>query len=117
MQVSLREVAFSRAGDKGDTNNVMVAPYDERDYDWLLRNLTLSLVESRFRPLVRGTITRYELPGPRIINFVMERALDGGVSRTINLDAHGKSRASLMLSLMVECQADNLPPSGRGITI
>jgi hypothetical protein len=47
----------------------------------------------------------------------MERALDGGVSRTINLDAHGKSRASLMLSLMVECRDDDLPPSGRGVAL
>jgi hypothetical protein len=49
-----------------------------------------------------------------MLNFVMEGALQGGVSRSIGVDMHGKSRASFMLSLMVPCDPGDLPPSGRG---
>jgi hypothetical protein len=115
LNVDLRAVAYSRAGDKGETNNVNVATYDERDYDWLRRHLTVGVVETYFTKVVDGPITRYEMPGTRMVNFVMERALQGGVSRSLNIDPHGKSRASLMLSIQIECLPSDLPPSGRGV--
>jgi hypothetical protein len=115
LKVDLRAVAYTRAGDKGETNNVNVAPYDEDDYPWLLRHLTVPVVEDRFKGLVAGTITRYEMPGTKMVNFVMERALQGGVSRSLNIDPHGKSRASLMLRIQIDCPPDDPPPSGRGL--
>ncbi len=114
MKVDLRQLAYTRAGDKGDTNNVVVAVYDDRDYEWLRRHLTTDRVVEHFRAVVQGPVTRYEMPGTKMLNFVMEHALQGGVSRTLNLDIHGKSRASLMLSLDLECADDDAPPSGRG---
>ena len=33
------------------------------------------------------------------LNFVLEDALGGGVTRSLALDAHGKSLSSLMLNL------------------
>ena len=111
MKIELRQLAFSRSGDKGEDSNVMVAPYDERDFDWLCEQLTVDVVADRFGSVVRGPITRYELPGSKILNFVMERALEGGVSRSLALDAHGKSRASLILTVTFESTSP--PPSLR----
>jgi hypothetical protein len=116
MYVDMRALTYTRAGDKGETNNVVVAPYDERDYEWLQSHLTVERVKEHFDGLVAGPITRYEMPGTRMFNFVMERALQGGVSRSLNIDPHGKSRASLMLGLHLECTPDDTPPSGRGVT-
>jgi hypothetical protein len=115
LKVDLRAMAYTRAGDKGETNNVNVATYDEADYDWLLRHLTEAVVVDRFSGVVAGSITRYEMPGTKMVNFVMERALQGGVSRSLNIDPHGKSRASLMLTIHLECADDDPPPSGKGI--
>jgi hypothetical protein len=114
--IQLREVGYARAGDKGDTSNVVVAVFDDRDYDWLVRHLTVSVVASHFGSLVQGEIVRYEMPGTKMLNFVMTRALQGGVSRSLNLDALGKSRASLMLGLRITCSSQDRPPSGRGYT-
>ena len=107
--VLLRSVAYARAGDKGDTNNVLVIPYDEGNYDWLNEHLTVDVVREVFGKVVVGPITRYEFLGIRALNFVMERALEGGVSRSLNLDAHGKSRANLMLGLWLQAP---MPPCG-----
>ena len=95
----LRELACARAGDKGNTSNVLVVPFDEADYDLLRSHLTVSVVKEHFGTLVRGDIHRYEMPGIRALNFVMDDALAGGVTQSIWLDAHGKSRASLMLTI------------------
>lgn len=107
--VLVRDVAYARAGDKGNTSNVVVIVYDEGNYDWLLENLTVEAVAAVFGKVVRGEITRYEMPGIKAVNFVMKRALEGGVSRSLNLDAHGKSRANLMLGVRLDAAP---PPSG-----
>lgn len=110
-KIELRTMAYSRSGDKGDTSNIVVAPFDEADYEWLRRHLTVDVVREQFKTLVRGKITRYEMPGTRMVNFVMEGALQGGVSRSLNLDMHGKSRASLMLGIQLELGEDDVLPS------
>jgi hypothetical protein len=107
--ILLRTVAYTRAGDKGEVNNVVVIPYDEGNYEWLREHLTVEVVHGVFGKVVKGRITRYEFPGIRALNFVMEKALEGGVSRSLNLDAHGKSRANLMLGLRLEAPP---PPCG-----
>jgi hypothetical protein len=51
---------------------------------------------------VKGEIKRYELPGIKALNFVMYEALGGGVSRTLCLDLHGKSRGEIMGGIEIE---------------
>lgn len=100
--VRLREMAFVRSGDKGDTLNMGVVPFNEEHFDLLKRVLTVEKVRETFAPAVRGEITRYEFPGIKALNFVMSGALDGGVSRAITLDEHGKHKQSLMADIELE---------------
>jgi hypothetical protein len=44
-------------------------------------------------------VRRYELPKLQALNFVIEGALGGGVTRSLAQDAHGKSLSSLMLMI------------------
>lgn len=99
MAVTLRQVAFVRSGDKGDTLNMGVVPFKESDFDDLKRILTVELVRNTFGPVVHGDIVRYEFNGIKALNFVMQHALDGGVSRSITLDEHGKQKQSLMADI------------------
>ena len=50
---------------------------------------------------MRGDVTRYELPQLGALNFVLEGALGGGVTRSLALDAHGKSLSSALLSMEI----------------
>ena len=67
--------------------------------DALLRDATPELLDEHFGALVRGPVTRYEIPTAHGLNFVLERALDGGVSMTLRVDPHGKSFQSLVLDI------------------
>jgi hypothetical protein len=78
--MKLREIAFSRSGDKGSTSNICVFPYNDADY---------------------GRLVRYEIPANYGLNFVLFDALDGGVSQTLRVDPHGKSFQSLILDIDV----------------
>ena len=42
------------------------------------------------------------MPQLGALNFVMRGALGGGVTRSLNVDPHGKTRSSWMLELEVE---------------
>jgi hypothetical protein len=59
-------------------------------------------VKEHFRDVVRGKIERFELPNLCALNFVMHRALGGGVTRSLRLDAHGKSLSFALLNMEIE---------------
>ena len=99
--MKLREIAYSRSGDKGDTSNICVFVYDPRHYPLIRDKLTAEVVRERFGSLVRGEVTRYVIPSAHGLNFVLHRALGGGVSLTLRADPHGKSYQSLVLDIDV----------------
>jgi hypothetical protein len=107
MRVPLRDIAHARAGDKGDASNVSLIVYDQKDYEVVKREVTAERVKTWFGDLVRGEVQRFEIPQLGAFNFVMHGALGGGVTRTLALDPHGKTRSSLLLELDIE-----LPDSG-----
>ncbi len=99
--MKLREVAYSRSGDKGDTSNVCVFVYNPSDYERVRHALTAEVVRAHFGSLVLGPVVRHEIPQSYGLNFVLERALGGGVSMTLRADPHGKSYQSLILDIDV----------------
>ena len=97
--MKLRILAHSRTGDKGNTLNVSVICYDARHYDHLHEQLTPERVKAHLSDVVRGDVVRYELPNLAAFNFVLGKALGGGVTRSLALDAHGKSLSSALMDL------------------
>jgi hypothetical protein len=99
--VKLREIAHSRSGDKGDISNISVIAYEPESYALLVERVTVERVAAHFAAVASGPVRRYELANIGGLNFVLEGALGGGVTRALRLDAHGKSLSSLMLDLEV----------------
>ena len=103
--MKLREIAYSRSGDKGDISNICVFAYEEAHWETMRREVTVERVSAVFGKLVKGEIFRYELPGTSGLNFVMTQALAGGVSRSLRTDPHGKSYQSLILDMEIPSTA------------
>ena len=97
--MKLRTIAHSRAGDKGHIVNLSLIAFDERDYDRLVREVTVDRVRMHFAGLIEGDVVRYELPALGALNFVLARPAKETVTRTLALDAHGKSLSALLLDL------------------
>jgi hypothetical protein len=97
--MKLREIAHSRTGDKGDISNISVIAFDEADYPFLEAHLTAARVAEHFQEIISGTVTRYQLPNLGALNFVLTGMLAGGVTRSLGLDAHGKTLSSALLDL------------------
>jgi hypothetical protein len=49
--------------------------------------------------IAKGPVTHYESPKLRAFNFVIERALGGGVTISLNQDVHGKSLGTVVLEI------------------
>lgn len=98
----LRALAHARSGDKGDISNISVIAYDLADFSRLSAAVTAERVKAHLGVIVRGEIQRHELPELGALNFVLHGALAGGVTRSLALDAHGKSLSSCLLSMEIE---------------
>jgi hypothetical protein len=97
--MKLREIAHSRTGDKGNTSNISVVAYDEKDFALLREHITAERVKDHFRGIAHGDVIRYELPRIGALNFVLKDTLGGGVTRSLAIDAHGKSLSSAILDM------------------
>lgn len=95
----VRDLAHARAGDKGNTSNVSVIADDVEGYGLLKDQLTEERVAAEMEPLIEGPVTRYELPNIHALNFEIEGALDGGVTTSLRMDAHGKSFSYVLLGI------------------
>ncbi len=100
--MKIRDIALARSGDKGDRATLSVIAYDLADFALLDQALTFERVRAHYRGVVRGAIERYPLPHLGAVHFVLHEALDGGVTRSLALDAHGKTLSGAILDLPLE---------------
>jgi len=99
--MKLRQIAHTRAGDKGNTVNISIIAFEPAHYPLLAKHITAERVKAFFKEIVAGDILRYELPNIGALNFVMYKALGGGVTRTLAIDPHGKSLSSAILDMEI----------------
>ena len=97
--VRLGDLAHARSGDKGNSANIGVVANDDASFQWLRSHLTEAAVAAYLEPIQIGTVRKYELPQLRAFNFVIEKALAGGASRSLRLDTQGKALGMALLEL------------------
>jgi hypothetical protein len=107
MRLHLADLAHGRSGDKGNHANVAVLAYTPAGYDWLRANLTADVVAQYFAPLGPSRVVRYEAGNVLGLNFVLYDVLAGGASRSLRIDTQGKTLASALLQMPIECPNDH----------
>jgi hypothetical protein len=96
------ELAHGRSGDKGDVCNVGLIAYDDAAFEVLRREATADRVRTHFGEMVTGTVTRYEMPNIRALNYVCTGALNGGGTLSLRSDHLGKVMYAWLLRMEVE---------------
>ena len=94
----LYDIAHARAGDKGDTSIIVVAPYEIADFDRVGEALDSDAVAAASGSSGRQ---RDDRPSPTLGAFtvVIRERLDGGVTRSRSDDPHGKSLSGHILEM------------------
>ena len=97
VRVPLLALAHARSGDKGDTANIGLIGRSPECYEWLARHVTPERVRRWFLGIALGKVRRHTVPNLWALNFLLERALGGGGTRSLRLDAQGKTLSQALL--------------------
>jgi hypothetical protein len=95
------DLAHGRSGDKGDVCNIGLIAYDQDGFETLRRHVTAERVKEHFGDLVKGEVSRYEMPNIRALNFVCRGALNGGGTLSLRSDHLGKVMYAWLLRMEI----------------
>jgi hypothetical protein len=99
MSTLLRDIAYVRSGDKGNTLTIGVIATDSEHYPVILRTVTPERVKALFGDWVKGAVLVYPMDNIEAVVVYMEDALGGGATSTLRLDQTGKSIGNAILRL------------------
>ena len=99
---TLQTIAIGRSGDKGDTANIGIIARSDAAYAFLKEQLSAQVVKNLFQEICHGTVVRHEVPNMNGFNFLLESALGGGGTKTLAIDAQGKTYAQALLAQWFE---------------
>ena len=108
IDVPLIKLVWGRSGDKGDISNIGLIARKPSYLPYLRHALTPERVRAWLAHLVKGSVTRYDLPGIDAMNFVCEQALDGGGMASLRNDPLGKGMAQILLAMPVTMPVSEL---------
>jgi hypothetical protein len=94
----LVDLCLARSGDKGDTANLGVIARSEAIYKFLREYLTAGIIKNMFRDFCHGEVIRYELDNLLALNFLLKSSLDEGGTKSLRIDAQGKTLAQAFLN-------------------
>jgi hypothetical protein len=97
----LKEIAYVRSGDKGDTITIGVIAKTPADYETLRRSISPEAVKRLFGDWVKGDVQVFDVPNLHSLSVFMRNALGGGATRTLRLDQTGKSMGNAILRLPI----------------
>lgn len=110
--VRLGDKAHCRFGDKGDTGLFVLIPYDSQDFEPLVAELTPERVGQHLGNIPASQVTCRAYPTLNAVVVVVRSSLLGGVTASLALDAHGKTRSGYLLGMVLPWSvASNPDPS------
>ena len=95
----LGEKAHCRYGDKGDIGLFVIVPYDPQDFAALAASVTAERIGRHFGDLPADQVSCYPCPELGAIVVAVRASLGGGVTSSLALDAHGKTRSGYLLGM------------------
>ena len=110
--VPLVALAWGRSGDKGNHANIGVIARQTQFVPCLRAELTAEKVGRFFRHYLKGTVSRWELPGFNAFNFLLTEVLGGGGIASLRYDPQGKSYAQMLMDIPIRVPCQWVAPGG-----
>ncbi|MDV6273089.1 acyclic terpene utilization AtuA family protein [Rhodococcus erythropolis] len=105
----LGTIAGARSGDKGGNANVGVWVRTDDQWKWLAHTLTVEKLKELLPEAAELTVTRYQLPHLRAVNFVIEGILGQGVASQARFDPQAKGIGEWLRSRHIDIPISLLP--------
>lgn len=101
-KVLLREIALARSGDKGDTCNIGLIARSALAWEFIGWKITEGFVKDLFGEIVKGRVERFEVKNLNAFNYLLHNSLGGGGTKSLRIDAQGKTLAHALLNTYLE---------------
>ena len=101
-KAKLIEIALGRSGDKGDTCNIGLIARSDLAWEFIGYKITADFVKKLFGDIVKGEVERFEVKNLNAFNFLLHNALGGGGTKSLRIDAQGKTLAHALLNQYIE---------------
>jgi len=102
MKIKLKDIGYTRSGDKGANSNVGIIFKNNKLYDWAKDNLTDKVIKNYYSHIIKGSVIRYELDNILALNFILNDSLGGGGSESLINDCQGKTHGQMLLELEID---------------
>ena len=99
---TLGDIAHARAGDKGDSSILFLAPYAPSDFALVRAVITAERLAEHFEVSDATGITVRAVEELCAFSIVIPHRLDGGVTRSTTADPPGKTLSGHLLSLELD---------------
>ncbi|QXW04276.1 MULTISPECIES: acyclic terpene utilization AtuA family protein [Rhodococcus] len=109
LSVPLGTIAGARSGDKGGNANVGVWVRTDDQWKWLVHTLSVEKLKELLPEAAELTVTRYQLPHLRAVNFVIEGILGQGVASQARFDPQAKGIGEWLRSRHIDIPISLLP--------
>ena len=107
VEVSLEQLCLARSGDKGDAVNIGVLARNNETFAFLDDYLTAQRVKNYFQDFCCGSVIRYPLANLQGFNFILNKALGGGGTKSLRIDPQGKTLAQALLRQRIYLPTDS----------
>ena len=103
-KMRLVDIAYARAGDKGDICGIGLMAKTKENYDLIKRKLTATKVKEFFGNMVDGPVEIYPMDNIESLEIVMHGALGGGATCSLRIDGTGKPLCTALLRMEIDSQ-------------
>ncbi|MCF8309370.1 MAG: DUF1446 domain-containing protein [Bacteroidales bacterium] len=107
-RVKFSDICLARSGDKGDMVNIGVVARTSKIYEFLKKYVTADYIKNIFDGMCKGPVTRFELDNLEALNFLLDHSLDGGGTKSLMIDAQGKTFAPALLNQEIDVPEEYL---------
>lgn len=101
-KVLLKDLAYTRSGDKGDVSNIGLIALDDRAWELISQGVTPERVKQHFGGMVKGEVKIYPMPNIQALEIVLYKGLGGGATRTLRYDVTGKAMCTALLRMEID---------------
>ena len=110
--IPLSLIAHGRSGDKGNMVNIALIANQIEWFAILEKYITINWLKELFGDEIKGKIQVFPVPGVGAVNCVMEGALQGGGTVSLNKDAQGKLLGQIVLQAEIEIEVSEAEKLG-----
>jgi hypothetical protein len=101
VMVQLGDIAHCRFGDKGDIGLFVLIPYVPQNFGALVAGVTPERVAAHFGQISADHVICRPCAALGALVVVVRSSLHGGVTVSLALDAHGKTRSGYLLGMTI----------------